>query len=488
MPSIRLRAVPFVLVALCGLSACGKQGAAGAGPGGNRGNQPVPVELQTVREQPWDDTLRALGTVHAHEAVTVTAKVSETVQQVHFESGQEVAKGAPLVTLSGQQQNALLASAQAQAKDAEAQFARLQQLGGQQLVARSAIDTARATRDAARAQAAQIRANLADRVIRAPFAGVLGIRQVSPGALVTPGTVIATLDDIARVYVDFPVPETELADVAPGQALVGRAGAYPGQTFEGRVATVAARLDAGTRAATVRGEFPNPERLLRPGMLVDVALVRATRDAARAQVAQIRANLADRVIRAPFAGVLGLRQVSPGALVTPGTVIATLDDIARVYVDFPVPETELAGVAPGQPLQGRAGAWPGRTFEGRVATVAARLDAGTRAATVRGDFPNPERLLRPGMLVDVALVRATRQALVVPELAVQQIGTETFVWRVMDDGTVEKADVVVGGRIPGKVMLREGLRAGDRIVVEGTGKLQPGAKVVDAKAAAPARG
>ena len=76
----------------------------------------------------------------------------------------------------------------------------------------------------------------------------------------------------------------------------------------------------------------------------------------------------------------------------------------------------------------------------------------------------------------------------VPELAVQQIGTETFVWRVMDDGTVEKADVVVGGRIPGKVMLREGLRAGDRIVVEGTGKLQPGAKVVDAKAAAPARG
>ena len=357
MPSIRLRAMPLVFVALCGLSACGKQGTAGAGPGGNRGNQPVPVELQTVREQPWDDTLRALGTVHAREAVTVTAKVSETVKQVHFESGQAVAKGAPLVTLSGQQQDALLASAQAQARDAEAQLARLQQLGGQQLVARAAIDTAR-----------------------------------------------------------------------------------------------------------------------------------ATRDAARAQVAQIRANLADRVIRAPFAGVLGLRQVSPGALVTPGTVIATLDDIARVYVDFPVPETELAGVAPGQPLEGRAGAWPGRTVEGRVATVAARLDAGTRAATVRGDFPNPERLLRPGMLVDVALVRATRQALVVPELAVQQIGTETFVWRVMDDGTVEKADVVVGGRIPGKVMLREGLRAGDRIVVEGTGKLQPGAKVVDAKAAAPARG
>lgn len=357
MPLIRLHALSFVLVALWGLSACSEQGDSAGRPGGGRGNQPLPVEVEVVRTQRWDDTLHALGTVRAREAVTVTAKVSETVQQVHFESGQEVTQGAPLVTLSGQQQRAALASALAQARDAEAQYARLLQLGGQQLVARSAVDTARATRDATRAQVDQIRANLSDRVIRAPFAGVLGIRQVSPGALVTPGTVIATLDDIARVYVDFPVPETELADVAPGQALVGR-----------------------------------------------------------------------------------------------------------------------------------AGAWPGQTFEGRVATVSARLDAGTRAATVRGDFPNPDRRLRPGMLVDVALVRATRPALVVPELAVQQIGTETFVWRVQGDGTVDKVDVVVGGRIPGKVMLREGIRAGDRIVVEGTGKLQPGAKVVVGKAAAPAKG
>src|SRR5690606_4910411 len=152
----------------------------------------------------------------------VTAKVSETVEQVHFESGQAVARGAPLVTLSGRQQQAALAAAEATAEEAERQYQRQSQLAGQQLVARSALDAQRATRDAARAQVAQVRANLADRVIRAPFAGVLGIRQVSPGALVTPGTAIATLDDIARVYVDFPVPETELAGVAPGQAVTGR--------------------------------------------------------------------------------------------------------------------------------------------------------------------------------------------------------------------------------------------------------------------------
>lgn len=346
---------PLLLAFLFTLTAaaCSKQDKPGQG---GRGNAPAPVEVETVQARDWSDSLRALGTVKAHEAVTITAKVSELVESVHFDSGQEVAKGAPLVTLSGQQQRALLDSALAQQKESEQQYQRQAQLATQQLVARSALDTAR-----------------------------------------------------------------------------------------------------------------------------------ANRDAANAQVAQIRANLADRVIRAPFAGVLGIRQVSPGALVTPGTMIATLDAIATVYVDFPVPETDLAGVAAGQPLLGTAGAYPGKQFEGKVDTVSARLDVGSRAATVRGLFANPERLLKPGMLVDVALVRTTRPELVVPELAVQQIGTETFVWRVKDDNTVEKADVVVGGRIPGSVMLRSGIKEGERIVTEGTGKLQPGAKIVIGKPdAAPA--
>ena len=343
------------LAVVLALSACGKGDAPKAGQGGGRGNQPVPVVVETVREQDWTDALRALGTVRAREAVTVTAKVSETVQQVHFESGQEVARGAPLVTLTGQQQQASLASAQAAFDEADKLYQRQLQLANQQLIARSSLDAQR-----------------------------------------------------------------------------------------------------------------------------------ATRDAARAQVANIRANLSDRVIRAPFAGVLGIRQISPGALVTPGAVIATLDDIARVYVDFPVPETELAGVAPGQALTGSAGAWPGRSFDGTVSAVSARLDTGSRAMTVRGDFANPERLLKPGMLVQVELVRETRPALVVPEIAVQQVGTETFVWRVKPDGTVEKADVVIGGRVPGKAMVKSGIAAGQRIVVEGTGKLQAGSKIAEGSADAAA--
>lgn len=347
------RVLPILAIGIaCLLTACG-DGDASKRPQG-RGNAPVPVVVAAVAEEPWTDHVRALGTVRAREAVTVTAKVSETVQRVHFQSGQEVARGAPLVTLSGQQQQAALASAQAALKEAEQLYARQSTLAGQQLIARASLDTQRAARDAARAQVAQIRANLYDRVIRAPFAGVLGIRQVSPGALVTPGTEIATLDDIARVFVDFPVPETELADVSPGQPLVGRVGTY--------------------------GD---------------------------------------------------------------------------------------------------------RSFDGKVETVSARLDAGSRAATVRGDFANDDRALKPGMLVQVALARDTRQALVVPEIAVQQVGTETFVWRVKPDMTVEKVDIEVGGRVPGKVMLASGIKAGDRIVVEGTGKVQPGSMVTEG-AAAPA--
>ena len=108
------------------------------------------------------------------------------------------------------------------------------------------------------------------------------------------------------------------------------------------------------------------------------------------------------------------------------------------------------------------------------------MDPATRALTVRGDFPNPERRLRPGMLLQVRLGQASREALVVPEIAVVQVGRETFVWRVTDAGTVESAAVTVGERRAGSVEILEGLEVGDRIVVEGTGKLRPGMAITEA--------
>jgi membrane fusion protein (multidrug efflux system) len=178
--------------------------------------------------------------------------------------------------------------------------------------------------------------------------------------------------------------------------------------------------------------------------------------------------------------VHGIRQVSPGALVTPGTEIATLDDIARVFVDFPVPEAAMAHVAAGQRIGGTAAAWPGRTFDGVVSTVDARVDPVSRAVTVRGDFPHHDRALRPGMLVNVSLYRPERRALLLPEIAVVQVAQKSFVWRVKDDGSVEQAEVVLGARRDGQAEIVSGLAAGERVVVEGVGKLRPGAKVAEA--------
>ena len=340
-PHFRFGAIGALVLSLA-LAACGNNEAAQGG-GGDRA---VPVTTEQVRMRPWSDTVQALGTVTARESVTVTAKVSETVTDVHFDSGDRVRSGAPLVTLSGQAQQAQLREAQTAANEATQLFRRQEELASQQLIARSSLDAQR-----------------------------------------------------------------------------------------------------------------------------------AARDAANARVAQIRAQLADRVVRAPFSGVLGLRQVSPGALVTPGTPIATLDDIDRVYVDFPVPETALAVLGEGQLLRGTTAAYPGRTFEGVVSTIDSRVDPATRAVTVRGDFANPENLLRPGMLVQIVLSRPEREALVIPEIAIVQVGSRSFVWRVGEDDTVTQATVTVGARREGLAEVTEGLVPGDRIVVDGTGKLRPGDRI-----------
>lgn len=225
----RFLAGGLALVGILSVLGCGRQAATASA------SAPIPVTTTTVRLLPWNDTVHALATVQARESVTLTAKVSEIVDQVHFESGQEVRAGQPLVTLRGDAQEAALMEAQAAADEAEQQFRRLQELVGRQLVSRATLDAQRATRDAAVARVRQMRSDIADRQVRAPFAGVLGIRQVSPGALLTPNSVIATLDDISRVYADFQVPEVALSAVAPGARVTARGAAWPGVKFEGVV-------------------------------------------------------------------------------------------------------------------------------------------------------------------------------------------------------------------------------------------------------------
>jgi membrane fusion protein (multidrug efflux system) len=216
------------ILSLAAVSAAVLLSACGGGPAqqAQRGGPPVTVRSTVIAPGEWQDSVQALGTAKANESLTITAKVSETVQKVAFDSGDFVEAGQVLVDLTGQVQLAGLEEARAAYKEAEQQLKRGEELAAKHLIPGSQLDTQRATRDAARARMDQVRAQLSDRVITAPFDGVLGLRQVSPGALVTPGTAITTLDDVSIIKLDFSVPETLIAALAPGQSVSAISAAY----------------------------------------------------------------------------------------------------------------------------------------------------------------------------------------------------------------------------------------------------------------------
>ena len=336
-----------LMLAGCG----GKEEGKGRGAGG----PPAVVTTTVLAPAPWSDSIEALGTAIARESLAITAKVSETVAQVRFESGQVVSAGQVLVTLSDRAEVAGLGEAAADYREAQALFERQQALAKRQLIAASQLDMQRAARDAAKGRLDQLRAQVSDRVITAPFNGVLGLRQVSPGSLVTPGTVITTLDDVSTINLDFTVPERQLSSLSVGQAIVATSDAFPGEEFTGAITSVGSRVDPATRSLAARAQFDN---------------------------------------------------------------------------------------ASGK--------------------------------------------LRTGMLLRVRLQQASRTVLQVPELSLQQVGQQAFVYRVGAEDKVDQVPVRIGSRRPGWVEILDGVKAGDRIVVEGIVKLKPGAKVTEA-AAAPAK-
>ncbi len=240
-----------------------------------RGARAVPVVVSPVSRVPFTDSISAIGTAKANESVVITAKVTETVRRVNFEDGMMVEKGDVLVELTNAEESALLAEAQANLTEAELQYQRTADLVQRGNATRARLDEVTGLRNAARARVEALEARLADRLIRAPFSGVLGFRRVSPGTLVMPGTEIATLDDIDIIKLDFSIPEAYLASIRPGLQVVAESIAYPGREFVGEIKTVEARIDPSTRSVSVRAEIRNSDRLLRPGMLLTVSVIRS---------------------------------------------------------------------------------------------------------------------------------------------------------------------------------------------------------------------
>lgn len=260
-------------------------GGAGARPGarapGGRGGfgGPAMVSVASVQPRVFQDNIEVLGVAKGRRSVTLTAATTQLIDKVRFSDGQAVRQGAVLVELKTSEQDAGVAQAQAKLVQAEREYQRWKTLADKGFASKSALDQYQAAWLSAKADLNAARARQNDRLIRAPFAGVVGLSDIAPGALVNPGAPIVTLDDLSAVRVDFQVPEQYLAQIHPGQAIDARVDAYPGQVVHGRIQKIDTRVDERTRAVTARAEFPNPDHRLKPGMLIRVAISRGQRQA-----------------------------------------------------------------------------------------------------------------------------------------------------------------------------------------------------------------
>jgi len=181
-------------------------------------------------------------------------------------------------------------------------------------------------------------------------------------------------------------------------------------------------------------------------------------------------------VRAPFDGVLGLRQVSVGALVRPGDAITTLDDLSIIKVDFNIAEVHLPNIAIGQKIRATSIAYPDETFTGQILSIGSRVDPATRAIQIRANINNQDFKLRPGMLLQINLQKKLLNTLVLPEASLVPVEDKHFVF-VINDGMAKRTQVKIGLRKPGIVQVISGINEGELVVIEGALKLRDGSKV-----------
>jgi membrane fusion protein, multidrug efflux system len=244
------------------------------------GGKPLQVIAYEVAERALTDRIEALGTLKSNESVVLTASVTETVSAIHFDDGERVQAGQLLVEMTSEEEHALLEEAKVRVAEAERQYDRVKLLAEQRTASESLYDERKRDLETARASLAALQSRLADRLLRAPFDGVLGLRNISRGALVEPGDAITTLDDDSVLKLDFSVPSVFLPDLHPGLRITAKARAYGNRTFEGEVSGIDSRVNPATRSIQVRAILPNPDRALKPGILMQVELLRNPRRSA----------------------------------------------------------------------------------------------------------------------------------------------------------------------------------------------------------------
>ncbi|WP_233345556.1 efflux RND transporter periplasmic adaptor subunit [Litorimonas taeanensis] len=240
-------------------------------------SKPANVFAETVNVREFASRIEALGTLEPNEQVELTLNAADRVQSLYFDDGDRVREGQTLLSLAQNEQRALVEAEDARVSEAQQQLDRVNRLIVRNAVSQSEVDEAQRDLNSAKAQLRAVQSRQKDRVLVAPFDGILGFRRVSVGSYVQPGDVVARLIDDGEMNLEFSVPSTFLRYLKPGTPVNATTDDWPGEVFEGEVETVDNAIDPVTRTVKVRAKLPNPERLLLTGMFMEVTLTADSR-------------------------------------------------------------------------------------------------------------------------------------------------------------------------------------------------------------------
>jgi membrane fusion protein (multidrug efflux system) len=234
---------------------------------------PTAVSTVTVQPQTWQPVLSAVGSLKAVQGVTISTDLAGIVSEIAFESGTAVKKGALLVKLDTQQEDAQLRAAQARLELAKVDIERKRDLIAKKAIAASEMDTAQSQLAQTAAEVEQMKALVARKHLTAPFDGIVGIRQVNLGQYLNPGAAIAPLQSLDPIYVEFALPQQHFDAIAVGKKLRVAASGVAGEKFEGEITAIDSQVDEATRNVMVQGTMKNTDGKLKPGMFVDVEVL-----------------------------------------------------------------------------------------------------------------------------------------------------------------------------------------------------------------------
>jgi membrane fusion protein (multidrug efflux system) len=239
----------------------------------------IPVLTEPAREMEFADSVEAVGTARAHRAVILFTQANGQIDEIAFSGGEHVEKGAVILTLENAAERAALKAAEATLTEARASFERQDRLKSSGSSSEATLQTARAVLLRAEAEHDMAQVALDDLILRAPFAGVLGLLDLSPGQLVKTTDELTTLDDLSRIEVDFRIPERHLARISQGLKVQLSSAAWPDRVFQGEISAIDTRVDPDTRSIGLRALIDNQDGALAPGMFIEVTLVLSNRAA-----------------------------------------------------------------------------------------------------------------------------------------------------------------------------------------------------------------